>query len=96
MSTRSRLVLLVGGDDVTARSCARAASPLPVLRAKRLTAASDRLRSMRPMALVVAPDVPPAEASELERIAGEQAAPVLRLAGEEMDDADALRRVVRG
>jgi hypothetical protein len=73
------LVLLVGGDDAAARSCARAASPVPVLRAQRLAIATQRLRSMRPIALVLAPDVSEADVAELTRIAGEQAAPVVRL-----------------
>jgi hypothetical protein len=80
MEARPRpFVLLVGGDDAAARSCARAAAPLPVLRATYLRGVPDRLRTMRPIALVLAPDVPDAEALELTRIAIEQAARVLPL-----------------
>jgi hypothetical protein len=74
-----RLVLLVGGDEDAGRSCARAAAPLPVLRAKRVATAADRLRTMQPVALVVAPDVSEADVAELTRVAAEHAAPVVRL-----------------
>jgi hypothetical protein len=74
------LVLLVGGDDATAQHCARAAAPLPVLRAKQVGTATERLRAMRPRALVLASDLPEAAADALAKIASEQAAPVVRLA----------------
>jgi hypothetical protein len=62
------------------------------VRAKHLGIASDRLRAMRPVAVVVAPDVPAEDVLELERIAEQQAATVVRLVHGSADNA-ALRRV---
>ena len=92
-SVCSPLVLLVGGDSETARSCARAASPLPVVRAKHMATATSRLESMKPVALVVAAGVPSAHVAELERLASEHAAEVVRFDG--ADAPEALRRVAR-
>jgi hypothetical protein len=87
------LVLLVGGDDATARSCARNVSPLPILRAKHLTVAADRLRAMRPVAVVVAADVPLEDARELERLAVQQATAVIMLENS-VNESD-LRRIAK-
>jgi hypothetical protein len=89
------VVLLVGGDDAAARDCARQASPIPVLRAKHLSVAADRFRSMRPIALVVAADVPTEDARALERLAAEHATTVITLARGVDGTAQALRHVVR-
>lgn len=78
-TVRPRVVLLVGGDQSAAESCAREVAPLPVVRAKHLAIASDRLRSMRPVAVFVAPDVTREDARELERLAEEHAAKVIHL-----------------
>jgi len=86
---RSRLVLLVGGDSNAGRRCARAVSPLPVVRAKHLDIAKERVRDMRPIVVVVADDIAPEETNELRRVALEQAAVLVRLP--EDDDPVALR-----
>jgi hypothetical protein len=91
---RPRVVLLVGGDDATARDCARHASPIPVLRAKHLAMAAARFRSMRPIVLVVAADVPTEDASELERLAAEHATNVVRLEPGFDGSSQALRQAV--
>lgn len=74
-----RVVLLVGGDEAAAQSRAREMAPLPVVRAKHLGIASDRSRSMLPVAVAFASDVTADDARELERLAKEQATKVVRL-----------------
>jgi hypothetical protein len=81
----SRPVLLVGGDASVGQSCARAAAPLPVVRARRVAIAADRLRAMRPFVIVVAPDVAPNDAAELARLGAREGARVVRLV-DEIDD----------
>ena len=68
------MVLLVGGDDETAKAVARASTPLPVVRAKHVEHAAERMRAMRPLAVIVASDVPDADADALRRAANAQAA----------------------
>ena len=67
------------GRTRPARACARIASPLPIVRARGLSIAAERLRALRPVAVVIAADVPPADADALLREAGERAATVVRL-----------------
>lgn len=89
---RGKLVLLVGGDQTTARSCARAACPLPVIRAKHAAAAAEHVRSMHPIAIVLASDVTDEDAAELARIADGR---VRVLHVDQMQDLDAdIRRAV--
>jgi hypothetical protein len=83
-------LLLVGVDDDTAHSCARAVSPSPVLRARHLVSATTHVRSVKPSAVVVGRDVPDAEARALEELARTVPATVVRLASE---DEDAGERV---
>lgn len=73
------LVLYVGGDDDGARSCAKAASPVPVVRSKHLRLAADRVRSMRPLLVVVGADVTLDEIEALRAVAKEQHASIMRL-----------------
>ena len=91
-AAHAKLVLLVGGDQSTARSCARAACPLPVIHTKRVGNAADHLRSMHPVALVVAADVTVEDAAQLERIADGRAR-VIHLDAESDLDAD-IRKAV--
>jgi hypothetical protein len=74
------VVMLVGGDDEVARACARAASPLPVVRAGHRDVATDRLRELRPLAVYVANDVPAAEASVIGDVAAAHSTPLINLA----------------
>jgi hypothetical protein len=87
-------VLLVGGDDAVAESCARAAAPLPVVRARRLAVAADRVRAMRPIVVLVAPDVSVEDARALDRLATEEGTRFVRI--DEGDDDVALRSALRG
>lgn len=73
------VVLLVGGSDDDAELCARAASPLPVVRTKHIGTATDRVRSLRPVLVVVAPEIPQADASAVKRVADERAVRVVGL-----------------
>ncbi len=66
------LVLFVGGDDGAARSCAKAASPVPVVRSKHLRVAAERVRTMKPVLVVVGPDLTRDEVEELRRVANER------------------------
>ena len=89
---RARLVLVVGGDDDTARACARVAAPWPIVRTKQPSVATDRVRAMKPVVVVITSDVPAREVIELRRVAREQSAPLLEL--DEGDDAEALRTLL--
>lgn len=71
--------MLVGGDDEVARACARAAAPLPIVRAKLTTVATDRLRELRPVAVYVAGDVPAVEAHAIGDVAAEHETPCIHL-----------------
>ena len=84
----AKLVLLVGGDQETARSCARAAC-LPVIRARRVGVAADHLRSMHPVAMVLAADVTEEDAAQLERIADGRARVLHMEPGATAHDLDA-------
>jgi hypothetical protein len=88
-------VLLVGGDETTAQLCARAAAPVPVVRANHLGTAADRLRSLRPVALIVASDVETDALKELQRVARDTAAKVVRLeATNDVPSVERLRRMM--
>ena len=85
--------LLVMGSDQTVHRCAEIATPVKVVRAKRLDTVIERARRLRPIAIVVDPEVSPAVADRIARaipaplvMTGEggddlheQLAPVLRL-----------------
>jgi hypothetical protein len=79
--------LLVGGDDEVARACARAVAPLPIVRAKRLEAAAERLRDFHPVAVYVGRDLSSEEANDIERVAAEQSTPLINLAVDEPEAA---------
>ena len=74
------VVMLVGGDDEVARACARAAAPLPVVRASHRGVATERLRELRPLAVYVANDVPEGEADVIGAVAAEHSTPLINLA----------------
>lgn len=87
------VVMLVGGDDDVARACARAVSPVPIVRAKHLDVATARLRDLRPLAVYVAVDVPEGEAQTIGDLAAEQDTPCINLAVDTPEAAsDRLRR----
>jgi len=92
VAERTRLVLLVGGDDETAKAVARASTPLPVVRAKIAAHATERLRAMRPLAVVIAADVPKEDAAELRRAARAQAAAWIEADGDLQQVAEVVRR----
>ena len=77
-----RVILLVGGDDEVAKECARAAAPLPIVRARHTTVASDRLRELHPVAVYVATDLSTQEANDIGRVAAEHSTPLINLAVE--------------
>jgi hypothetical protein len=54
----SRIVLLLGGDEGVEERCRRAAAPFPIVRAAYLGTAIEFTLTMRPLAVIVAPDVP--------------------------------------
>jgi hypothetical protein len=87
-----RVVLLVGGDDEVARECARAAAPLPIVRAKHLDVATERLRDLRPVAVYIATDVSVENARDLGRVAEAHATPCIRLGH---DPPQVVRDVLR-
>lgn len=76
---RAQVVLLVGGDDEVAKSCARLMSPLPVRRARHLSLASRHLETLRPAVVVIAPTFPAEDAKTLEALASEASTSVVRL-----------------
>lgn len=93
-ASHGKLVLLVGGDQETARSCARAAC-LPVIRARHVAVAADHLRSMHPVAVVLAADIKEEDAAQLERIADGRARVLHLVPGTAQGDLDAdVRRAV--
>lgn len=84
--------MLVGGDDEVARACARAAAPVPIVRAKLATVATDRLRELRPVAVYVADDVPANEAGAIGDVAREHETPLINL---RVDAPEAVRDRLR-
>lgn len=80
------LVLYVGCDDDGALSCAKVTA-LPVLRSRHLRVAAERVRSMRPVLVVVGPDVTRDEVEALRTIARETRASLKSL--DEMSVASA-------
>jgi hypothetical protein len=84
--------MLVGGDDEVARACARAAAPVPVVRASHRDVATERLRELRPLAVYVANDVPEGEASAIGDVAAEHSTPLINLA---VDAPDVVRGLLR-
>jgi len=77
--------MLVGGDDEVARACARAAAPVPVVRASHRDVATGRLRELKPLAVYVANDVPEGEASVISDVAAASSTPLINLAVETPD-----------
>jgi hypothetical protein len=89
----ARVVMLVGGDDEVARTCARVVAPLPVVRTKHRGVATERLRELRPLAVYVANDVPPNEAHAIGDVAAEHETPMINLAVDRPEVVhDRLRR----
>lgn len=80
------LVMYVGCDDDGALSCAKVTS-LPVLRSRQLRLAAERVRSMKPVLVVVGPDVTREEVEALRAIAREARASLKSL--DEMSVASA-------
>jgi hypothetical protein len=89
----ARVVMLVGGDDDVARACARASSPLPLVRSSHVSVAADRLRELRPLAVYVASDVADGAVDVIGNLAAEQETPCINLAVEAPEVVrDRLRR----
>jgi hypothetical protein len=84
--------LLVGGDDEVARACARAAAPLPIVRAKHQAVATERLKELHPVAVYLGTDLSTDEADDIGRLAAEHSTPTINLA---VDVPEAVQAHVR-
>jgi hypothetical protein len=88
---REPALIVVGSDD-TARECAEIATPVKVVRAKRVDTVIERARRLRPLAIVVDEEVSPLAA---ERIAREIPAPVVTTRRGDGDLQEQLAPVLR-
>jgi hypothetical protein len=87
---REPAVLVVGGDDTMSR-CAEIASPVKVVRARRVDAAIARARLLRPLAVVVDRSVAPLAADQIAR---EIPAPVVTTSADDDDLHEQLAPVL--
>jgi hypothetical protein len=84
--------VLVVGSDQTVHRCAEIVTPVKVVRAKRLDTVIERARRLRPLAIVLDPQVSPILA---ERIARFIPAPIVITGEDDEDLRDQLAPVLR-